>query len=68
MKAYNKFYEMKKYFMPEELKLYDNSMMNVEEYFGSEKFALWIDLRSTEDSEVHGSGTAMSNIKHGLQL
>ena len=42
--------------------------MNIEKYYGNEKFALWVDLRSTEDNEVHGSGTMMSNIKSGLQL
>lgn len=68
MKPYNQFNEVKKHFMSEEQKKYDNCMMNVEKYFGSDKFALWVDLRSTEDNEIHGTGTAMSNIKHGLQL
>ncbi len=68
MKAYNQFDEIKRHFMDENLKLYQNSMIDIEKYYGDEKFALWIDLRSTEDNSIHGSGTQMSNIKHGLQL
>jgi len=68
MKPYNQFDEIKKHYMTEIVKESENCMMDVESYYGDEHFALWIDLRSTEDNNLHGSGTTMSNIKHGLQL
>jgi hypothetical protein len=30
--------------------------MDVEKYYGDDKFALWIDLRSTKDNSLHGTG------------
>ena len=68
IKAYNHYDEIKRFFLKENLKQEEDILMDVTKYFGDEKYALWIDLRSTEDNTLHGSGTAMSNIKHGLQL
>lgn len=67
-KAYNQYDEIKRFFLKENLKQDESTLMDATKYFGDEKYALWIDLRSTEDNALHGSGTAMSNIKHGLQL
>jgi hypothetical protein len=30
--------------------------MDIEKYYSDNKFALWIDFRSTEDSDLHGAG------------
>ena len=60
--------EIKKHFMSENIKKDESCTLDVEKYYGGENFALWIDLRSTEDNTLHGSGTMMSNIKNGLQL
>ncbi len=49
--------------MSETVKESENCMMDVEKYYDEQKFALWIDLRSTEDNTLHGSGTAMTNIR-----
>ena len=68
IKPYNQYDEIKRFFLKEHLKQEEDIMMDVTKYFGDEKYALWIDLRSTEDNTLHGSGTEMSNIKHGLQL
>jgi hypothetical protein len=30
--------------------------MDIEKYYNDNKFALWIDFRSTEDNDLHGAG------------
>lgn len=50
--------EISKHFLREELKQSMYSHMNIEKYHGYDKFALWIDFRSTEDNTLHGSGKA----------
>jgi hypothetical protein len=37
-------------------------------YYDDDKFALWLDLRTTEDNTLHGSGKALQNTKDGIQL
>jgi plasmid maintenance system antidote protein VapI len=67
MKAQHQWDEIKKQFLTEQQKITGNSAMSIKKYYNN-NYALWVDLRSTEDNELHGSGTIMSNIKHGLQL
>ena len=32
------------------------------------KFALWVDLRSTQDNNIHGSALRLANTKDGVQM
>ena len=48
--------EISKHFLREDQKLDHNSFMNLVSYYSAHKFALWTDLRSTEDNNLHGSG------------
>src|SRR5574338_72501 len=48
--------EISKHFMNEDQKLNDDSFMNLINYYSAHKFALWTDLRATEDNSLHGSG------------
>jgi hypothetical protein len=42
--------------------------MTMEKYYSDKFFALWLDLRTTEDNFLHGSGKALQNTKDGIQL
>jgi hypothetical protein len=48
--------EISKYFMSENLKYNENSFMNLIKYYSAHKFALWTDLRASQDNTLHGSG------------
>ena len=48
--------EISKHFLREDLKSSQSSNMNLAYYHSAHKFALWTDLRSTEDNSLHGSG------------
>ncbi len=37
-------------------------------FYGSNKFALWIDLRTIDDSEIHGGGLRLVNTRDGVHL
>lgn len=63
--------EISKHFMSERVKEPQqcNINMNIEKYYGDENhYALWLDLRTTEDNMLHGSGKALQNTKDGIQL
>ena len=38
------------------------------EFYTEDKFALWIDLRSHADNEIHGSGLALKDTRDGVKL
>ena len=60
---------VKKHFMSEEIKKSDYCNLTLEKYYGDDnKFGLWLDLRSTEDNTLHGSGKSIQNTKDGIQL
>ena len=42
--------------------------MNATEFFAGDKFALFIDLRSMKDNDLHGSGMRLVNTKDGVHL
>jgi hypothetical protein len=60
--------EVKKHFMSENLKRTYDCNMTIQKYYGDNKYALWLDLRTTEDYTVHGSGKTLQNTKDGIQL
>ena len=37
-------------------------------FYTEDKFALWIDLRSHADNEIHGSGLALKDTRDGVKL
>ena len=37
-------------------------------FYTEDKFALWIDLRSHVDNEIHGSGLALKDTRDGVKL
>jgi hypothetical protein len=49
------FNEAKKFFLPENRKLDENSNMTMETFY-SKHFCLWLDLRSIDDNNLHGTG------------
>jgi hypothetical protein len=42
--------------------------MDMETFYGNDKYSLWLDLRSTEDGQLHGSGLRLVNTNDGVQL
>jgi hypothetical protein len=42
--------------------------MNMMKYHNDDQFALWLDLRTTEDNTLPGSGKALQNTKDGIKL
>jgi hypothetical protein len=76
MKAYQQWDEAKKYFgsgskrsaisgqVESDLML---SSMSVGKYL-TDKFCLWLDLRSTDDNTLHGSGRRIENASEGVTL
>ena len=55
-KEWDQWKEISKHFMPEEFKLHQLCNMDLPTYYSAHKFALWTDLRSTEDNSLHGTG------------
>ena len=48
--------EIFKHFVPEELKKTNDIHLDIAKYYNDNKYALWVDLRSTEDNSLHGTG------------
>ena len=48
--------EIFKHFASEELKKTHDIHIDIAKYYNDNKYALWIDLRSTEDNTLHGTG------------
>ena len=46
----------------------ENSSMNVTDFYGGDRFALFVDLRSMGENQLHGSGLRLVNTKDGVQL
>ena len=38
------------------------------DFYTNDKFALWIDLRTHSDNNIHGSGLALRNTRDGVKL
>jgi len=56
--------EAKRFFLNEYRKYDDQSSMNLGLFYGTPtqaKYCLWIDMRSTEDNKLHGSGMTIKN-------
>ena len=69
MRLLDQWEEVKKHFMTEGVKISQDCYMNIEKYYGDKNhYGLWIDLRTTEDNRLHGSGKALQNTKDGIQL
>lgn len=69
-KAHQQWEEAGRHFFPHlgDGRKSENSMMDVVEFYGNGKFALCLDLRSTEDGKLHGSGLKLVNTNDGVQL
>lgn len=68
MRMLDQFIEIKKHYMKENLKLTDDCFMDLKKYYTDDKYALWLDFRTTEDNSLHGSGKKLQNTKDGIQL
>lgn len=55
--------EICKHFVPEEYKRSQDIHMNMHLYYGTNRYGFWIDLRSTEDNNIHGSGKKQESKK-----
>jgi len=55
-KEENQWHEICKYFASEDYKISNEMWINVFDYYGQNHFGLWVDLRTTEDNNLHGSG------------
>jgi hypothetical protein len=42
--------------------------MDMETFYGNDKYSLWLVLRSTEDGQLHGSGLRLVYTNDGVQL
>ena len=67
-KPHQQWDEARRHFMTEDMKSSENTEIDSEEFYGNSKFALWLDLRSTEDGTLHGSGLRLVNTNDGVQL
>ena len=45
-----------------------NQKLQKQKFYTEDKFALWIDLRSHADNEIHGSGLALKDTRDGVKL
>ena len=45
-----------------------NTYIDLKSYYGNDKFALWIDLRSTQDNQLHGTGKIQMSDKNDITL
>ena len=54
--------------MSEHLKATHDCNMTMEKFYGENKFCLFLDLRTTQDNVLHGSGKTLENTKDGIQL
>lgn len=45
-----------------------DTIMSPSSFYGDNKFALWIDLRTCDDQEIHGGGLRLVNTRDGVQL
>ena len=68
IKYVDHFEEAKKYFLDEKNKETELTDMNLTDYHTGDKYALWIDLRSTDFDNLHNSGYKLQNTKDGIQL
>ena len=74
MKAHQQFYEIVKHFsdgkyrhmtnVAKELELSDVSLGN----YLTTKYALWIDMRSTDDNSLHGTGRKIEGTSQSIQI
>ena len=53
---WNHWDEICKHFMRQDLKSSQLCYMDIGMYYAASKYALWTDLRSTEDNQLHGTG------------
>ena len=67
LKTHNLWFEIRKYFMSEGQKEFGDTDMSEYKYYLN-RFALWIDFRSTQDNNLHGSGLRLANTRDGIQL
>lgn len=67
LKEWNQFDEISKHFMSENSKPSHNCAINIRLYYCENKFALWTDLRSTEDNNLHGTGK-IHNAKNVIKM
>ena len=68
MRMLDQWPEIKKYLMNENIKSTEYCNINQVDYYTKDKYALWLDLRTTEDNSLHGSGKKLQNTKDGIQL
>jgi len=54
--------------MPEDSKQSENTYIDLKSYYGNDKFALWIDSRSTVDNQLHGTGKIQTTDKNDITL
>jgi len=54
--------------MPEDSKQSENTYIDMKSYYGNDKFALWIDLRSTQHNQLHGTGKILMPDKNDITL
>ena len=59
--------EINKYFALTSKLQKNFSDTNIEKYFTT-RFALWLDLRSTDDNTLHGSGRRIENASEGVTI
>ena len=46
----------------------ENSSVNLTDVYAGDRFALFFDLRSMGENQLHGSGLRLVNTKEGVQL
>lgn len=76
MKAYQQWDEINKFFALNSKRNKETSMIAKELYFTdttlekylTNNYALWLDLRSTDDNSLHGSGRRIENASEGITI
>ena len=51
----------------EVVRRYQN-FVSPEKFFGESKYALWVDLRTSDDNNIHGQGLKLQNTQDGVTL
>ena len=76
MKAYQQWDEINKFFALNSKRNKETNMIAKELYFTdttlekylTDNYALWLDLRSTDDNSLHGSGRRIENASEGITI
>ena len=49
-------------------KRFGKESVNEKDFYGGNKFALWVDLRTYHEDSIHGAGLPLDNTRYGIKM